>query len=177
MCTAHVHNAELMLLLSANHYPIYVVLYHVLLYTLYAIQQTGAGNALAQVQVDKQSVKGTGAAGFFLWRSVYLSKQVSWRNRALVRYCCIAYTTLFHAARTLSLQFAHCSGIVLYIRSKFYDIVLYTRSSICVRCLQLLELLTFMILLHLQCCDILYHIMNSVDWLKTRVFGRDIVRW
>ena len=29
-------------------------------------------------------IKGTGAAGFALWRSVYLSKQVSWRNRVLV---------------------------------------------------------------------------------------------
>eukprot|EP00611_Tribonema_gayanum_P012184 TRINITY_DN22835_c0_g1_i1.p1 TRINITY_DN22835_c0_g1~~TRINITY_DN22835_c0_g1_i1.p1 ORF type:complete len:594 (+),score=175.20 TRINITY_DN22835_c0_g1_i1:66-1847(+) len=45
---------------------------------------TGGGNALAQVQVDNQRVKGTGAAGFFLWRSVYMSKQVSWRNRILV---------------------------------------------------------------------------------------------
>jgi NADH dehydrogenase FAD-containing subunit len=44
----------------------------------------GDSKALAQVNVDESVVKGTGAAGFALWRSVYLSKQVSWRNRALV---------------------------------------------------------------------------------------------
>ncbi|CAM9427994.1 unnamed protein product [Chrysoparadoxa australica] len=45
---------------------------------------TGSGKALAQVQVDETQIKGTGGIGFWLWRSVYLSKQVSWRNRALV---------------------------------------------------------------------------------------------
>ncbi|CAM9508359.1 unnamed protein product, partial [Discosporangium mesarthrocarpum] len=45
---------------------------------------TGDGSALAQVQVAKGKVKGSGAAGFLLWRSIYLSKQVSWRNRVLV---------------------------------------------------------------------------------------------
>eukprot|EP00752_Nemacystus_decipiens_P007861 g7023.t1 len=45
---------------------------------------TGAGGALAQVQVGKESVKTTGATGYLLWRSIYLSKQVSWRNRLLV---------------------------------------------------------------------------------------------
>ncbi|CAM9788443.1 unnamed protein product [Ectocarpus sp. 6 AP-2014] len=45
---------------------------------------TGAGGALAQVQVGKESVKSTGATGYLLWRSIYLSKQVSWRNRLLV---------------------------------------------------------------------------------------------
>ncbi|CAM9533373.1 unnamed protein product [Scytosiphon promiscuus] len=45
---------------------------------------TGAGGALAQVQVGKESVKSTGATGYLLWRSIYLSKQVSWRNRFLV---------------------------------------------------------------------------------------------
>ncbi|CAM9362539.1 unnamed protein product, partial [Phaeothamnion confervicola] len=44
----------------------------------------GDASALAQLQVDQQRVKGTGAAGFLLWRSIYLSKQVSWRNRAMV---------------------------------------------------------------------------------------------
>lgn len=48
---------------------------------------TGGGSALAQLQVapgEKGSVKGKGKIGFGLWRSVYLSKQVSWRNRFLV---------------------------------------------------------------------------------------------
>ena len=48
---------------------------------------TGGGSALAQLQVapgEKGSVKGKGKIGFGLWRSVYLSKQVSWRNRVLV---------------------------------------------------------------------------------------------
>merc|ERR1711920_427664 len=48
---------------------------------------TGGGSALAQLQVapgEKGSVKGKGKIGFGLWRSVYLSKQVSWRNRCLV---------------------------------------------------------------------------------------------
>jgi len=48
---------------------------------------TGGGSALAQLQVapaEKARLKGTGKIGFGLWRSVYLSKQVSWRNRVLV---------------------------------------------------------------------------------------------
>merc|ERR1712241_209215 len=47
---------------------------------------TGGGTALSQLQLapGEKSVKGTGKIGFGVWRSVYLSKQVSWRNRALV---------------------------------------------------------------------------------------------
>lgn len=47
---------------------------------------TGAGSALAQVEIvpEKKPVKGKGAVGNAIWRSVYLSKQVSWRNRLLV---------------------------------------------------------------------------------------------
>lgn len=47
---------------------------------------TGGGSALAQVALapDAPAVKGKGAFGNALWRSVYLSKQVSWRNRLLV---------------------------------------------------------------------------------------------
>ena len=47
---------------------------------------TGGGSALAQVTTvpDAPPVKGTGSIGNFVWRSVYLSKQVSWRNRLLV---------------------------------------------------------------------------------------------
>jgi len=48
---------------------------------------TGGGSALAQLQLTPQEqtrVKGTGKIGFGLWRSVYLSKQVSSRNRILV---------------------------------------------------------------------------------------------
>lgn len=48
---------------------------------------TGGGSALAQLQLtpaEQARVKGTGKIGFGLWRSVYLSKQVSWRNRILV---------------------------------------------------------------------------------------------
>jgi NADH dehydrogenase FAD-containing subunit len=48
---------------------------------------TGGGSALAQLQLtptEQARVKGTGKVGFGLWRSVYLSKQVSWRNRTLV---------------------------------------------------------------------------------------------
>lgn len=44
----------------------------------------GQNQALAQIQVDKNVIKSAGAAGFALWRSVYLSKQVSLRNRVLV---------------------------------------------------------------------------------------------
>jgi NADH:ubiquinone reductase (non-electrogenic) len=36
--------------------------------------------------VDKQAIKSSGEAGFLLWRSVYLSKQVSFRNRVLVLF-------------------------------------------------------------------------------------------
>ena len=48
---------------------------------------TGGGSALAQLQLlpsGDKTVKGSGKIGFGLWRSVYLSKQVSWRNRILV---------------------------------------------------------------------------------------------
>lgn len=48
---------------------------------------TGGGSALAQLQLtpaEQARVKGKGKIGFSLWRSVYLSKQVSWRNRCLV---------------------------------------------------------------------------------------------
>ena len=48
---------------------------------------TGSGTALSQVQVTSDGstkIKGKGKIGFGLWRSVYLSKQVSGRNRALV---------------------------------------------------------------------------------------------
>lgn len=47
---------------------------------------TGGGSALAQVSVapDFDSIKGKGRLGNAVWRSVYLTKQVSWRNRLLV---------------------------------------------------------------------------------------------
>eukprot|EP00904_Undaria_pinnatifida_P011571 jgi/Undpi1/7544/HiC_scaffold_22.g10017.m1 len=45
---------------------------------------TGADGALAQVQIGSESVKSTGGFGYLLWRSIYLTKQVSWRNRFLV---------------------------------------------------------------------------------------------
>jgi len=47
---------------------------------------TGGGSALAQVQVapDFKNIQGKGRLGNALWRSVYLTKQVSWRNRLLV---------------------------------------------------------------------------------------------
>ncbi|GMI09174.1 hypothetical protein TrVE_jg12650 [Triparma verrucosa] len=46
---------------------------------------TGGGSALAQVQItEDKAVKSSGSLGFGLWRSVYLSKQVSGRNRLLV---------------------------------------------------------------------------------------------
>lgn len=35
-------------------------------------------------QVDKGMVKSTGSTGYLLWRSIYFTKQVSWRNRFLV---------------------------------------------------------------------------------------------
>jgi len=44
----------------------------------------GDSKALAQIQVADATIKGSGITGFALWRSVYLSKQVSWRNRLLV---------------------------------------------------------------------------------------------
>ena len=50
---------------------------------------TGDGSALAQLQLtpaEQGSVKGSGKIGFGLWRSVYLSKQISWRNRVLVLF-------------------------------------------------------------------------------------------
>lgn len=47
---------------------------------------TGGGSALAQVTPapNAESIKGTGKIGNAVWRSVYLSKQVSWKNRLLV---------------------------------------------------------------------------------------------
>ena len=47
---------------------------------------TGGGSALAQVATVPKAppVKGTGSIGNLVWRSVYLSKQISWRNRLLV---------------------------------------------------------------------------------------------
>jgi len=44
----------------------------------------GDSQALAQIQVDEATIKGSGISGFALWRSVYLTKQVSMRNRVLV---------------------------------------------------------------------------------------------
>jgi len=48
---------------------------------------TGGGSALAQLQVmptQSGKIKGKGKVGFGLWRSVYLTKQISLRNRVLV---------------------------------------------------------------------------------------------
>ncbi|VEU34595.1 unnamed protein product [Pseudo-nitzschia multistriata] len=47
---------------------------------------TGGGSALAQVSTapEAQPIKGTGKVGNALWKSVYISKQVSWRNRLMV---------------------------------------------------------------------------------------------
>jgi NADH dehydrogenase FAD-containing subunit len=47
---------------------------------------TGGGSALAQVSTapNAQPIKGTGKVGNLLWKSVYISKQVSWRNRFMV---------------------------------------------------------------------------------------------
>jgi NADH dehydrogenase FAD-containing subunit len=44
----------------------------------------GASRALAQVSVDEKLILGSGPIGFLLWRGIYWSKQVSWRNRVLV---------------------------------------------------------------------------------------------
>ena len=44
----------------------------------------GASEALAQVAVDEQQILGSGPIGYLLWRGIYWSKQVSWRNRLLV---------------------------------------------------------------------------------------------
>jgi NADH dehydrogenase FAD-containing subunit len=47
---------------------------------------TGGATALAQISPapGAPNVKGSGKIGNALWRSVYLTKQVSWRNRLLV---------------------------------------------------------------------------------------------
>jgi len=47
---------------------------------------TGGGSALAQVPTspNAEPIKGTGKVGNALWKSVYISKQVSWRNRFMV---------------------------------------------------------------------------------------------
>jgi len=46
----------------------------------------GASQALAQVSVNgnDKAILGSGPIGFLLWRGIYWSKQVSWRNRILV---------------------------------------------------------------------------------------------
>jgi hypothetical protein len=44
----------------------------------------GASQALAQISVDDKTILGSGPIGFLLWRGIYWSKQVSWRNRVLV---------------------------------------------------------------------------------------------
>ena len=44
----------------------------------------GASQALAQVSVDEKVVLGAGPVGFLLWRAIYWTKQVSWRNRVLI---------------------------------------------------------------------------------------------
>ena len=44
----------------------------------------GASQALAQVSIDDKNILGYGPVGFLLWRGIYWSKQVSWRNRVLV---------------------------------------------------------------------------------------------
>lgn len=44
----------------------------------------GASKALAQVSIDERQVLGSGPLGFLLWRGIYWTKQVSWRNRVLV---------------------------------------------------------------------------------------------
>ena len=47
---------------------------------------TGGGSALAQVSTTPSAdpIKGRGVIGNALWNSVYISKQVSWRNRLMV---------------------------------------------------------------------------------------------
>jgi len=44
----------------------------------------GASKALAQISVGEKNILGYGPLGFLLWRGIYWSKQVSWRNRVLV---------------------------------------------------------------------------------------------
>jgi len=47
----------------------------------------GDQKALAQIQAnDLDFIKASGQAGFYLWRSVYVVKQVSFRNRVLVLF-------------------------------------------------------------------------------------------
>ena len=46
---------------------------------------TGGGSALAEVSATpSKKLKSTGKIGNALWKSVYISKQVSWRNRLMV---------------------------------------------------------------------------------------------
>jgi len=47
---------------------------------------TGGGSALAQVSTgpNAEPIKGRGIIGNALWNSIYISKQVSWRNRFMV---------------------------------------------------------------------------------------------
>lgn len=44
----------------------------------------GNDRGIAQLKIGETPVKSKGVAGWLLWRSIYLSKQVSWRNRILV---------------------------------------------------------------------------------------------
>jgi len=46
----------------------------------------GASEALAQISLDEKNILGSGPLGFLLWRGIYWSKQVSWRNRVLVAF-------------------------------------------------------------------------------------------
>jgi len=47
---------------------------------------TGSSNALAQVEVGSKTVEQSGNIGWLAWRSVYLAKQVSFRNQAMVAF-------------------------------------------------------------------------------------------
>ena len=44
----------------------------------------GNNKAIAQLKADDLKVKGKGSIGWLLWRGIYFSKQVSWRNRLLI---------------------------------------------------------------------------------------------
>ena len=46
----------------------------------------GGGEALSQIQVGSNKINRAGIAGFLLWRSVYIVKQVSTRSRILVLF-------------------------------------------------------------------------------------------
>jgi len=68
----------------ATHHPEYAKPFQFL--NLGILAYTGDCTALAQVSTTPKTpnVLSTGKVGNFLWRSVYLAKQVSWRNRILV---------------------------------------------------------------------------------------------